>query len=123
MGDVETTYGLELKQGKAPASFMAEGRAVELENDGDVFKTTDAAAYHALRVLPFLTDLGVLSTASLESAADIRARITSASDDELATFADDDRKTVAAAAAAELERRAAGGTPDIVAPAEQEVDR
>ena len=117
----EHTYGLELK-GDGPASFMADGEAVELENAGDVFETTNARAYYQLRGLPFLNDLGVLRTRSTESAADIKARITSASDDELATFADDDRKTVAAAAAQELERRAAGGAPDVVAPAEQEVD-
>lgn len=116
----ENTYGLELK-GDGPASFMAGGEAVEL-NAGEVFETTDARAYYQLRGLPFLNDLGVLRTRSTESAADIRARITSASDDELASFADDDRKTVAAAAAAELERRAAGGSPDVVAPAEQEVE-
>lgn len=116
----ENTYGLELK-GEGPASFMAGGKAVELEA-GDVFETTDARVYYAVRGLPFLKDLGVLRSRSTETAADIRARITSASDEELESFAADDRKTVAEAAAAELERRAAGGAPDVVAPAEQEVD-
>lgn len=117
----ENTYGLELNR-EGPASFMAGTEAVELENAGDVFETTNTQAYNELRKLPFLDDLGVLRTRSGESAADIKGRITSASDEELATFADDDRKTVAAAAAAELERRAAGGAVDVVAPAEQEVE-
>lgn len=116
----ENTYGLELK-GDGPASFMAGGEAVELEA-GDVFETTDTRAYYQLRGLPFLNDLGVIRSRSTETAAEIRARITSSSDEELERFAADDRKTVAEAAAAELERRAAGGTPDVIAPAEQEVE-
>lgn len=55
-------YGFRLKDGRAPASFMADGRAQELTNDGDVYKTESLRTAELLRMLPFLEDLGTVDS-------------------------------------------------------------
>ena len=123
--EVETTYGLRVKDGTiregkggkslGGVSFMASGKAVELEHDGDVFETTDRRAYEELRKLPFLEDLGetgtrvVEGTHELGKAADVIASLGELDEAELTALrAADDRVTVRKAIDTELERISAG---------------
>jgi len=59
-------FAVEVKpsalKGKYPtASFMADGKAVELSEDKPRFETSDELVYHGIRDLPFLNDLGDVS--------------------------------------------------------------
>ncbi len=59
-------YAVEVKpsvlKSKYPtASFMADGKAVELSEDKPRFETSDELVYHGIRDLPFLNDLGDVS--------------------------------------------------------------
>lgn len=57
-----------------------------------------------------------------EKAADAIARVSSATDEELAVLADDPRKTVSAAAAAEVERRATEAAETGIVPPGEPLD-
>ena len=59
-------YAVEVKpsvlKSKFPtASFMADGKAVELDEDKPRFETSDERVYLEIRDLPFLNDLGDVS--------------------------------------------------------------
>lgn len=59
-------YAVEVKpsalKAKFPtASFMADGKAVELSEDKPRYETSDEQVYLGIRDLPFLNDLGDIS--------------------------------------------------------------
>jgi hypothetical protein len=51
-------FALELKAGVGAASFMADGKAVDLTDENPVYETDDESTYRALRELDFLKDAG-----------------------------------------------------------------
>ncbi len=56
-------YAVELKADVNVASFMAGGKAIELDESNRVFETTERSEYLGVRELPFLKDLGEQSDA------------------------------------------------------------
>lgn len=55
-------YAVELKPERSPASFMAGGKAVELDEKNNRFETDDRRVWLQIRALPFLNDLGEVDT-------------------------------------------------------------
>ena len=60
-------YAVELKADVEVGSFMADGKAIELDDKNRVFETSDQSVYLGVRELPFLKDLGEQSKESKSS--------------------------------------------------------
>ncbi len=63
-------YAVELKADIDSASFMAGGKAIELDSDKRVFETLDYSEYLGVRDLPFLKDMGEQSDAKESKGGD-----------------------------------------------------
>jgi len=60
-------YAVELKADVEVGSFMADGKAIELDDKNRVFETSDQSVYLGVRELPFLKDLGKQTKGSKSS--------------------------------------------------------